>query len=138
MNPVVHFEMPTTDRERIMGFYSKVFGWKMNMLGEDMGNYILVTTCETDEQGVPLKPAMINGGIYTRDKNDSIRHPSYVIVVDNIDEHIKIIEEAGGRIDGKPTVIKGYGLYVNFYDTEGNMLTIMQPTMEMEEKAKKL
>ncbi|MEP7264801.1 MAG: VOC family protein [Bacteroidota bacterium] len=137
MNPVVHFEMPTEDRERSIGFYSKVFGWEMKVLGEDMGNYILATTCETDDKGIPKQPAMINGGIYTRDKLDAVRHPSFVITVDDMDEHMKLIEEAGGRIDGKPIVIKGFGLYVNFYDTENNMLTIMQPTEEMEKKADK-
>jgi len=30
MNPVVHFEMPATDRKRMAGFYSKAFGWQAN------------------------------------------------------------------------------------------------------------
>jgi predicted enzyme related to lactoylglutathione lyase len=44
MNPVVHFEMPAEDRKRMADFYTKVFGWKTEQLGEDMGNYVLVTT----------------------------------------------------------------------------------------------
>ena len=41
MNPVVHFEMPAEDRKRMADFYTKVFGWKIQQLGEDMGNYCL-------------------------------------------------------------------------------------------------
>lgn len=40
MNPVVHFEMPAEDRKRMADFYTKVFGWKIQELGEDMGNYV--------------------------------------------------------------------------------------------------
>ncbi len=47
MNPVVHFEMPYDDRERMAKFYQNVFGWQTQMLGEEMGNYVLATTTET-------------------------------------------------------------------------------------------
>ena len=48
MNPVVHFEMPYDDRERMAKFYQNAFGWQTQMLGEEMGNYVLATTTETD------------------------------------------------------------------------------------------
>jgi uncharacterized protein len=46
MNPVVHFEMPYGNRARIAKFYESVFGWQTQILGEDMGNYVLATTTE--------------------------------------------------------------------------------------------
>ncbi len=49
MNPVVHFEMPAADNSRMVNFYEKAFGWKMKQLGPDMGNYVVVTTTDTDE-----------------------------------------------------------------------------------------
>ena len=55
MNPVVHFELPYRDAERASTFYSKVFGWKCEMLGTNMGDYILLTTCVQDAK--PGKPA---------------------------------------------------------------------------------
>jgi predicted enzyme related to lactoylglutathione lyase len=61
MNSVVHFEMPYDDRERMAKFYQNVFGWQTQMFGEEMGNYVLATTTETDESG-PKKPGAINGG----------------------------------------------------------------------------
>ena len=47
----------------------------------------------------------------------------------------KIIK-AGGKVLGAPMEIPGFGMYVSFYDTEGNRVSIMEPTMEMKEKAK--
>ena len=41
MNPVVHFEMPYENRERLVKFYAKVFGWQMQKLGKDMGDYVI-------------------------------------------------------------------------------------------------
>ena len=34
MNPVVHFEMPYENRERMAKFYGSAFGWQTQMLGE--------------------------------------------------------------------------------------------------------
>ena len=56
MNPVVHFEMPAEDRQRMADFYAKTFGWQMQMFGEEMGNYVLVSTTETDESGNATMP----------------------------------------------------------------------------------
>src|SRR5207253_528463 len=62
MNPVVHFEMPAEDRNRMSNFYMKVFGWRTQMMGEDMGNYVMATTTEVDQNGHPKSPGAINGG----------------------------------------------------------------------------
>ena len=34
--PVVHFEMPCEDRQRMAAFYQRAFGWRAEMLGEPM------------------------------------------------------------------------------------------------------
>jgi predicted enzyme related to lactoylglutathione lyase len=44
MNPVVHFEMPAENMQRLTDFYNNVFGWQHQMMGEEMGNYVVVTT----------------------------------------------------------------------------------------------
>src|SRR6266699_3572488 len=51
MNPVVHFEIPAEDRNRMAEFYTRVFGWRTQMLGPEMGSYVVVTTTEVDESG---------------------------------------------------------------------------------------
>jgi predicted enzyme related to lactoylglutathione lyase len=127
MNPVVHFEMPAEDRKRMAEFYSGVFGWKTQLLGEEMGNYVLATTTETDEKGRPTQPGAINGGFFTKSDEKPAQYPSVVIAVDDIKEHMKKIKKAGGRVLGEPMEIPGVGLYVSFKDTEGNRVSVLQP-----------
>jgi len=39
-------------------------------------------------------------------------------------------------VPGEPMEIPGFGMYVSFYDTEGNRVATMEPTHEMKEKTK--
>ena len=78
MNPVVHFEIPAEDKKRMSDFYSKVFGWQMQQLGPDMGEYIVVSTTETDGNGRPKTPGAINGGFYQKTEDPVTHHPSVV------------------------------------------------------------
>ncbi len=127
MNPVVHFEMSAEDSKRMAEFYASVFGWKPKFFGEEMGNYVTVSTAETDENGMVKTPGAINGGFYSR--RDASDHPSVVISVDNISESIKKVNNAGGIVINEPVDIPGIGLYVSFIDTEGNRVTMLQPKM---------
>jgi predicted enzyme related to lactoylglutathione lyase len=135
MNPVVHFEIPAKDRARMSDFYTKVFGWKAQQLGPEMGNYVIVTTSETAENGFPKNPGMINGGLF--DSSENNQYPSVVIAVDDIKAAMNDIERAGGKIiggdykKGEPDDIPGVGLYCAFIDTEGNRLSILQPNPKM-------
>lgn len=124
MNPVVHFEIPFDNRVRMARFYESVFGWRLQMLGEEMGNYVLATTAESNESG-PIKPGAINGGFYP--KNPDAQWPSVVIAVDDIGQSQKEVIAAGGKVLGEPMEISGVGMYVSFIDTEGNRLSMLQP-----------
>jgi predicted enzyme related to lactoylglutathione lyase len=127
MKPVVHFEMPADDKKRMADFYTKVFGWQMQFLGPEMGEYIVVNTTETDEKGRPRHPGAINGGFYQKTEDQHSHHPSLVIAVDNIQESIEDIKKAGGTVLGEAMEIPGIGMYVSFIDTEGNRLSVLQP-----------
>ena len=132
MNPVVHFEMPAEDRKRMAEFYAKVFGWKTQQLGPEMGDYVLVGTTEVDESTMmPKSPGAINGGFFQRTKDN--QHPSVVIAVDDIRAQMKNVEKAGGKVlggmtPGQPDDIPGVGLYASFIDTEGNRVGMLQPS----------
>ena len=131
VDPVVHFEMPSENRKRMAKFYNSTFGWHTKMLGEDMGNYVIATTApEVDKQGRPKKRGIINGGFYAKDEKMPAQYPSLVIAVDDIKKSMQKIEKSGGKVLGDPMEIPGYGLYVSFYDTEGNRVSIMQPQMK--------
>ncbi len=132
MNPVVHFEMPAKDRTRMAGFYTKVFGWNTQQLGPEMGNYVLATTTETDENRMVKTPGAINGGFFERTASD--QQTRITIAVDDIRAAMKSVEVAGGRVlggmqkPGEPDEIPGVGLYATFIDTEGNTVSMLQPT----------
>src|SRR5262245_6953381 len=126
MNPVVHFEMPYDNRERLAKFYGSAFGWRLQMLGEDMGSYVVATTTETDESGTK-RPGAINGGFFPKRPDWPAQHPSVVIAVDDIQQAIKKVTDAGGKVLGEPMEIPGVGQYVSFTDTEGNRVSMLQP-----------
>lgn len=131
MYPVVHFELPCDDRDRMSEFYTQVFGWEAQKLGPEMGNYTIVKTAETDEKGYPKQKGIINGGLFQRMKD--AQYPTVVIAVEDIRASMKDIEKAGGKIiggghkAGEPDDIPGVGLYIAFSDTEGNRIGILQP-----------
>ena len=127
MDPVVHFEMPAEDRKRMADFYTKVFGWKTQMLGPEMGDYVLAKTTDSDETGRPKNPGVINGGFFPKAEDKPAQYPSVVIAVEDIKEHMKGVEEAGGKVLGEPMDIPGVGSYVAFIDTEGNRVSMLQP-----------
>ena len=135
MNPVVHFEMPYEDRDRMSDFYAKTFGWEVNKLGEEMGSYAVVHTSETDQNQMIKEPGRINGGLFKRTKPDQV--PSVVIAVDDIYDAMKKVEAGGGKVlggsqgNGKPDDIPGIGLYAGFIDTEGNRVSLLQPSPRM-------
>jgi predicted enzyme related to lactoylglutathione lyase len=130
MNPVVHFELPAEDRARMAAFYTKAFGWQTQMLGPEMGEYVVVTTTESDENG-PKKPGAINGGFYKKSDDIPAPYPSVVIAVDNVKEAMKKVTGAGGSVLGEPMEIPGVGKYVSFFDTEGNRLSLLEPAPRM-------
>ena len=130
MDPVVHFEMPYDNRERIARFYQSAFGWKLQMLGESMGNYVLATTAEGDvmPEGKGHRGA-IDGGFFPRSPDMPGQHPSVVIGVKDIQAAMQAVRQAGGEVLGTPMEIPGVGQYVAFHDTERNRLSMLQPLM---------
>lgn len=127
MNPVIHFEMAAEDRKRMSEFYSKTFGWQTQILGEEMGGYVLANTIESDATGRPAKVGGINGGFYQKTEDPLTHAPSVVIGVGNLAEHMKKVTAAGGTIIGEPMDIPGVGKWVSFRDTEGNRVSMLQP-----------
>jgi uncharacterized protein len=132
INPVVHFEMPYKDSDRMIKFYSQVFGWQANKLGPEMGNYVVVMTGETDDKTqMPTEPGRINGGLFESSKDN--QYPSLTIAVDDIREAMKKAEQAGAKVlggsfkPGEPDDIPGVGLYCGFIDPEGNRVSMLEP-----------
>lgn len=131
MNPVVHFEMPYEDKERMIKFYSKVFGWEMTKLGPDMMDYVLAKTAVANERQDSMfkdvARGTIGGGFFPKKPDWPAQYPSVVIAIDDIKESMELINKNGGKVLGEPMDIPGNGTYVSFIDTEGNRVSIIQP-----------
>jgi predicted enzyme related to lactoylglutathione lyase len=116
MPKMIHFEIPADNPQRAIDFYQKVFGWKIDKW-EGEFDYWLVTAGEEDEPG-------INGAIKPKDYGSQI---STVIGVDSYDEFVKKIEAGGGKMITEKNEIPGIGITGSFEDTEGNILSIIEP-----------
>jgi predicted enzyme related to lactoylglutathione lyase len=136
MSPVVHFEMGYNDKDRMVKFYETAFGWKAQPMGQEMGNYVVAQTTDTDEDGMVKTPGNINGGFYAKTDNPGSHPPSVVISVDDIQDAIEEVKKAGGKILGgmnekgehimEPQMIPGVGLWISIEDTEGNRVSMLQ------------
>lgn len=124
--PVVHFEMPYENRDRVVKFYETAFGWMTQMLGPDMGNYVVVTTAIRDVKEDAIRGA-IGGGFFPKDPGMPAQVPSIVIGVEDIREAMQKVSNAGGKVLGEPMMIPTVGEYVSFLDTEGNRVSMLQP-----------
>jgi predicted enzyme related to lactoylglutathione lyase len=122
-NRIVHFEIEATDAQRAKNFYAQAFGWQMEQMGEDMSNYIVVTT------GDPKEPGGINGGIYASQPGAAKELNAYscVVGVDNIDQAMDKVKSAGGQLMGPKMDIPTVGTFARCKDTEGNIFTMLQP-----------
>jgi predicted enzyme related to lactoylglutathione lyase len=128
MNPVVHFEMPYRDAQRAARFYATAFGWQTQLLGAEMGNYVLVTTAVADVKPGATAGA-INGGLYPYKPDWPAQYPSVVIGVEDMAAAMARVTSAGGQVLGEPMTIPGIGDYVAFTDTEGNRHAMLKPLM---------
>lgn len=129
MDPVVHFEIPYIDADRISAFYERVFGWKLQKFGGETGDYILATTAEGDAAADQPSGA-INGGFYPRKEDWPGQHPSIVIAVVDLGDSLAKVAETGGTVLGDPMEIPNVGRYVAFLDSEGNRCSMLQPAQD--------
>jgi predicted enzyme related to lactoylglutathione lyase len=119
---VVHFEIPFDDGDRARAFYQDAFGWNV-MHMPDMG-YTMVSTGPTAEQGPPLEPGYIGGGMMQR--ADFAQGPIITVDVDDIDAALAKVEELGGKTVRPRQEVGDMGFAAYFNDSEGNLMGLWQ------------
>jgi uncharacterized protein len=115
MNRVVHFEIPSSDPEKSMEFYGKVFGWTFGQFGTFP--YWLATTGNESAPG-------INGAIMTR--RDPGQPVTNSISVIDIDDAIQKVEGSGGKLIVKKIAFPGIGWAAYFSDPDNNIFGLWQ------------
>ena len=122
-NSVVHFEIPADDVGRAQDFYREAFGWSVQAMPDLQ--YTILGTTETGEEGRPVDPGAINGGMAKR-QAPSFEHPSITIGVDDIDKSLERIESLGGSAVGEKMQVGDMGWAAYFADSEGNVVGLWQ------------
>lgn len=113
---VVHFEIPVDEPERASTFYRDAFGW--NVTKWEGQNYWLLQSGGDEGYGA-------NGALQPRQASpDGI---TVYMSVENIDEAMQKIKEAGGHLLTGKMAVPSMGYSAHFRDTEGNTLGLFQP-----------
>jgi uncharacterized protein len=131
MDKVQHFEIPADDMARAKKFYAAAFGWQTHDVpGVD---YAMAITTDTEEVRTPganlpyFRPkevGVINGGIAKR--TPMMKGPSTVITVADVDEAVKRVEAAGGKLLKEKAKFGNIGYAAYIQDTEGNTVGVWQ------------
>jgi hypothetical protein len=115
-HPVVHFEIPADNPQRLIDFYTKVFGWTIKPIGGPIG-YWTIETVGAGEVG-------INGGLMKKaGPNQSALN---YVQVEDLDEHAKKIGSAGGKVVHAKMAVPGMGWFAIATDPEGNAFGVWQ------------
>ena len=122
MDKVVHFEIPFDDKKRAMKFYTEAFGWKLTDLAEM--SYVTAETAPVNEKRMPTEPGAINGGLFQRPKEAP--YPTIYVSVSSVDQALKKVQAAGGKVVTARTPIPGMGAYARVTDTEGNIVGLFE------------
>jgi predicted enzyme related to lactoylglutathione lyase len=107
--PVVHFDIATSDAPKLFGFYTDLFGWKI-----DADNPMGYGMLESGEGGIP-------GGIGTASEG-APTGVSVVVDVDDVQGYLDRAQALGGKILVPPYDIPGTGTLAEFLDPQGNRI----------------
>ena len=125
-NRVVHFEIHATDPERVIEFYSKVFGWSFPKWMDEPAYWGVMT-------GAPDSTELgINGGLMQRRGDTPVEGApvnayACTVQVDDFDAvHAKIL--ANGGVVGVPKHAIPTVAWQGYYkDPDGNIFGVHQP-----------
>jgi predicted enzyme related to lactoylglutathione lyase len=112
-NPIVHFELMVSDPDKAKEFYGKVFDWEFN--DTEMPGYTMISTGKDPGGGMMKKP----------DEAPQFALSVYYLV-DDIDEIMKKVEAAGGRVGMPKTEIPNVGYWAFFLDPDGIPVSVFQ------------
>ena len=121
-NPVVHFEIAGPDGPALNQFYSDLFGWKIDVQGEEMGNYGIV----------PANEGGIGGGLLPTTENIPARsYVTFYVQVDELQAALDKVANMGGNAIMPPMEIApGMGSIALFGDPAGNTIGLYAPPPE--------
>lgn len=116
--PLNHLEISASDPAAAGEFYSKVFGWKIEV--EESMNYVQFVA---DEGGI--------GGAFTQvDENNPAGTVVPYVTTDDIEASLEKIGSSGGSTAVPKTEIPGFGHFAVFVDPTGNNIGLFSGSPE--------
>jgi len=116
--PVNHLEISASDPNAAAEFYSKVFGWKIEV--EESMNYVQFAA---EEGGI--------GGAFTEvDENNPAGTLVPYVTTDDIQASLEKIGSNGGSTVVPKTEIPGFGHFAVFTDPTGNKIGLYSGNLE--------
>lgn len=131
-NLVVHFEIHASEPQKLIDFYSELFGWKFIQFGEmsywaiDTGDGA-INTAGTPGHG-------INGGLTQRmgakpEVGAPVNGCNFVVGVDNVDELFAKGLELGGTVALPLDDMQGVGRVGYLLDPDNNVFGLISPVL---------
>ena len=109
---IAHVEIPSTNLERSLEFYNKVFGWVFKPFGN---GYLLFNNHQGIMAGLRKVEQVLKGDC-------TVFH----VNVDNIDQMLEKVKASGGHIKTGKTTIPAMGWYAVLFDPDGNSVGLYQ------------
>jgi uncharacterized protein len=122
-NPVVYFEIPVTDIDRAMKFYTVVFNFTFKREVIDKNEMALFPFTE---ENPGISGALAKGEIYKPTKDGIVIYFN----TENIDRTLKLATQNGAQILYSKTSNGDLGFVAEFEDSEGNRIALHQPIKE--------
>lgn len=116
-NPVGYFEIPVVDLDRAIGFYTAVFGLRLERRTIDGYDMALFPRSD-DAPGA--SGALARGDVYIPSKTGAIVY----FAVDDVDVALKRAEAEGGSVLYPKTAIGMAGFVAEIEDSEGNRIAL--------------
>jgi hypothetical protein len=123
MRRLVHFEIHASDPERMLAFYTTLFGWKVQKLGGDLEYWLLTT-------GTPDEPGIDGALLRRRGAPPADGQPVNAFVctvnVSSVDAIADQLPALGGSIALPKMAVPGVGWLMYLKDPDGNILGVLQ------------
>jgi uncharacterized protein len=118
-NPVVYFEIPITNIDRAIKFYTSVFNFTFEKEVIDKNEMALFPFVD---EYTGISGALAKGEIYKPTKDGVVIY----FKTENIDATLKLVTELSGKILYPKTSNGDLGFVAEFEDSEGNRIALHQ------------
>lgn len=122
--PVVHFEVVGSDGDKLMAFYSDLFGWEFEKAPSPMNYGMVQREGNTNAEGVGIPGGV--GGV-----PGDAGHVTFYVEVPDIDAAVAKAESLGGKRLMGPDEVPGAGIVIaHIGDPEGHRVGLVSPKDE--------